>query len=550
MAEHQSRATAPVDVIDDAVDVVVVGAGPSGSVVTHTAAVAGLSVVCLEQGDWVNPSDFPANQPEWELLIQHDWAHDPNVRALPSDYPVDVTDSDMWPVMFNAVGGSSLFYGAEWPRLLPSDFRVQTLDGVADDWPISYNDLKPYHDEVDAFIGVSGLDGDTAYPDGLEYPLPPQPLGKPGLKAVEGANKLGWHWWPGTNAIPSQKNKTLEQCGRWGVCEWGCPQGAKASFDLIYLPQAQQAGARVETGARVRKVVTDEAGDATGVEWIDREGSVHFQPARSVVLCANGIGTPRLLLMSADDTHPDGLANSSGLVGRNLMLHPNCTALGYYDDELESWRGPAGQLIHSMEFYETDKSRGFVRGAKLHALPTPGPLNVIESHRAELDFDEMWGEPIHEIARSASRGLLWAANTEDLPEENNRVTLSPDQVDSDGLPAPKVEYTVSENTWKVLRYTVDRMVEAHRAAGATRIITQELWVDQPGHLLGTARMGDDPTTSVVDSYGRAHDAANLYLADGSIFVTSGSANPTCTISALALRVGKQLVDDLHGKDQS
>lgn len=550
MAEHQSLATAPVDVIDDAVDVVVVGAGPSGSVVTHTAAVAGLSVVCLEQGDWVNPSDFPANQPEWELLIQHDWAHDPNVRALPSDYPVDVTDSDMWPVMFNAMGGSSIYYGAEWPRLLPSDFRVQTLDGVADDWPISYNDLKPYHDEVDAFIGVSGLDGDTAYPDGLEYPLPPQPLGKPGLKAVEGANKLGWHWWPGTNAIPSQKNKTLEQCGRWGVCEWGCPQGAKASFDLIYMPQAQQAGARVETGARVRKVVTDEAGDATGVEWIDRSGSVHFQPARSVVLCANGIGTPRLLLMSADDTHPDGLANSSGLVGRNLMLHPNCTALGYYDDELESWRGPAGQLIHSMEFYETDKSRGFVRGAKLHALPTPGPLNAIESHRADLDFDEMWGEPIHEIARSASRGVLWAANTEDLPDENNRVRLSPDLVDSDGLPAPKVEYTVSENTWKLLRYTVDRMVEAHQAAGATRIITQELWVDQPGHLLGTARMGDDPATSVVDSYGRVHDAANLYLADGSIFVTSGSANPTCTITALALRVGKQLVDDLHGKDQS
>ncbi|GAB93058.1 GMC family oxidoreductase [Gordonia rhizosphera] len=550
MAVDHSRATAPVEVTDDPVDVVVVGAGPSGSVVTHTAATAGLSVVCLEQGDWVNPSDFPANQPEWELLIQHDWAHDPNVRALPSDYPVDVTDSDMWPVMFNAVGGGSLFYGAEWPRLLPSDFRVKTLDGVADDWPISYNDLKPYHDEVDAFIGVSGLDGDTAYPDGLEYPLPPQPLGKPGLKAVEGANKLGWHWWPGTNAIPSQKNKTLEQCGRWGVCEWGCPQGAKASFDLIYMPQAQQVGARVETGARVRKVVTDDAGNATGVEWIDRNGTVHYQPARSVVLCANGIGTPRLLLMSADDAHPDGLANSSGLVGRNLMLHPNCTALGYYEDELESWRGPAGQLIHSMEFYETDPSRDFVRGAKLHALPTPGPLNVIEAHRTDLDFDELWGEPIHDVARSASRGVLWAANTEDLPEEHNRVTLSADQVDSDGLPAPKVEYTVSENTWKILRFTVDRMVEAHQAAGAARIITQELWVDQPGHLLGTARMGDDPAASVVDSYGRAHDVANLYLADGSIFVTSGSANPTCTITALALRVGKQLVDDLQGKDPS
>ncbi|MDH6285651.1 GMC family oxidoreductase [Rhodococcus opacus] len=533
----------------DEVDVLVIGAGPSGAVVTHTAATAGLSTLCLEQGDWVNPSDFPANHPEWELLIQHDWAHDPNVRALPSDYPVDVTESDMWPVMFNAVGGSSIFYGAEWPRLLPSDFRVKTLDGVADDWPISYDDLKPYHDEVDEFIGVSGVDGDTAYPEGLEYPLPPHPLGKPGMKAAEAANKLGWHWWPGTNAIPSQKNKTLEQCGRWGVCEWGCPQGAKASFDLIYMPQAQQAGARVETGARVRRIVTGDDGRAAGAEWVDRTGAVHFQPARAVIVCANGIGTPRLLLLSADEKHPDGLANSSGQVGRNLMLHPNCTAIGYYEDNLESWRGPAGQLIHSMQFYDTDTSRGFVRGAKLHALPTPGPLNTIETHR-QLDFDDLWGPAIHDVARAASNGILWAANVEDLPEEHNRVTLSTEEFDADGLPAPKVEYRVSENTRKILKYTVDRMVELHEAAGAKQIFTQELWVDQPGHLLGTARMGDDPATSVVDSHGRAHDVENLYIADGSIFVTSGSANPTCTISALALRVGKKVVEDVTARKAS
>ncbi|MGV9865721.1 GMC family oxidoreductase [Rhodococcus koreensis] len=534
----------------DSVDVLVIGAGPSGAVVTHTAATAGLNVLCLEQGDWVNPSDFPANHPEWELLIQHDWAHDPNVRALPSDYPVDIRDSDMWPVMFNAVGGSSIYYGAEWPRLLPSDFRVKTLDGVADDWPIAYDDLKPYHDEVDAFIGVSGVDGDTAYPDGLEYPLPPHPLGKPGMKAAEAANTLGWHWWPGTNAIPSQKNKTLEQCGRWGVCEWGCPQGAKASFDLIYMPQAQQAGARVQTGARVRRIRTDDTGRATGAEWIDRDGTVHFQPAKSVVLCANGIGTPRLLLLSADERNPDGLANSSGLVGKNLMLHPNCTAVGYYEENLESWRGPAGQLIHSMQFYDTDTSRGFVRGAKLHALPTPGPLNTIETHR-QLDFDELWGPAVHDVARASSNGILWAANVEDLPEEHNRVTLSTEEFDSDGLPAPKVEYRVSENTRKILQYTVERMVELHKAAGAKQIITQELWVDQPGHLLGTARMGDDPATSVVDSFGRSHDVDNLYIADGSIFVTSGSANPTCTISALALRVGRKVVEDVTaGKAQA
>jgi choline dehydrogenase-like flavoprotein len=312
------------------------------------------------------------------------------------------------------------------------------------------------------------------------------------------------------------------------------------------MPQAQQAGAEVVTGARVSKVVTDENGLATGAEYIDRDGTVRFQPARSVVLCANGIGTPRLLLLSADDRHPEGLANSSGLVGKNLMLHPNCTALGYYEEDLESWRGPAGQLIHSMQFYETDMSRGFVRGAKLHALPTPGPLNAIEAHR-ELDFDELWGPAIHDVSRAARNGILWAANTEDLPEEHNRVTLSPSLVDSDGLPAPKVEYRVSENTRKLLKFTVEQMVKAHEAAGAKRVITQELWVDQPGHLLGTARMGDDPRTSVVDSYGKCHDVDNLYIADGSIFVTSGSANPTCTITALALRVGKKVVEQTNAR---
>ena len=149
---------------DEVVDVVVVGSGPSGGVVAHTLAAQGFKVVCLEQGDWVSPADYPANYPEWELLIQKQWAHDPNERRLRADYPLEVSDSDMRPVMFNAVGGSSIYYGAEWPRLLPSDFRVRTLDGVGDDWPITYADLAPYNDRIDAFIGVSGLGGDPAYP--------------------------------------------------------------------------------------------------------------------------------------------------------------------------------------------------------------------------------------------------------------------------------------------------------------------------------------------------------------------------------------------------
>ncbi len=525
----------------DRVDVLVVGAGPSGAVVSHTLASRGFSVLCLEQGDWVNPSDYPGNHDEWELLVQERWHHDPNIRKLPSDYPINVTDSDMSPVMFNAVGGSTIFFGAEWPRLSPSDFRVKTLDGVADDWPISYRDLTDYHDEVDQFMGVSGLGGDPAFPAGLDYPLPPLPIGKVGRKAAEGCNELGWHWWPGSNAIASHRHKALEPCVRWGTCEWGCPQGAKASADLAYWPHAQSAGAKITTGARVRELVTTPEGLVDGAIWIDEGGKEHLQKANVVVLCCNGVGTPRLLLLSASSNSPDGLSNSSGLVGKNLMLHPNCSVAGYYDEDLESHLGPAGQLIYSMQFHESDASRGFRRGSKLHVLPIPGPLNAIESHR-HRPYDELWGQQVHAITRKHRSGMLWAANVEDLPEESNCVSLDPDLTDADGVPAPKISYRISDNTRANLRFTVERMSELHAASGVAETFPVELWIDQPGHLLGTARMGNDPRTSVVNSYGQSHDVPNLYIADGSIFVTSGTANPTATIAALALRIGIEIAE--------
>lgn len=520
-------------------DVVVIGAGPSGSIATYTLASAGLRVICLEQGDWVNPSDYPANRPEWELLIQKQWSHDPNERQTPSDYPIDVAASDMSPVMYNAVGGSTIFYGAEWPRLMPSDFRVRSMDGIADDWPISYADLVPYYDEIDAFIGVSGLGGDPAYPDGLDYPLPPLPIGKAGVRAAAGANKLGWHWWPGANAIPSQRFKNMSACARWGTCEWGCPEGAKTSADLAWWPHALKSGATLITGARVRRIESRADGRADAVLWLDRDGVEHRQRTNAVIVCANGVGTARLLLLSESNAHPDGLGNSSGLVGKNLMLHPNSSVTGFYDDDLESWRGPAGQLISSMEFYETRKEHDFVRGIKMQILPSAGPLNAVETHRGG-SFDDLWGPAIHTVSRTHASGIIWCANTEDLPDVANTVTLDPHLTDAHGIPAPKINYRISDNTRKLLRFSIDRMQELHQASGATRSFPVELWRDQPGHMLGTARMGNDRATSVVDPHGRMHDTDNVFIADGSVFVTSGSANPTATISALALRVAREL----------
>ncbi len=533
------------------VDVAIIGAGPSGAVAAHTLADRGFAVLCLEQGDWVNPDEFPGDKPDFELQTRTTWAWDPNVRQRDADYPLDVTEADLSPIMFSAVGGSSVVYGAHWQRLLPSDFRVRTVDGICDDWPIDYHEVEPFYEEVDRFLGISGLGGDPAYPP-QDFPMPPHPIGIAGVRIAEGMNKLGWHWWPGTHAIPTSAFKNMGQCVRWGVCERGCPAGAKASFDLGYWPHATARGAQLITGARVARIETDAAQrTATAIVWIDRAGVEHRSTCNAVVLAANGIGTPRLLLMS--DESGDGLANSSGLVGQNLMLHPNVEVTGVYDEDVESWNGPAGQPVYSLQFYETDRSRGFYRGAKWNLMPIPGVLNALKLFD-DLPFEQRWGSAAHDLSRHAGRILNWVANIEDLPEATNRVTLSPHLRDSSGLPAPKISYRLSENTRRNMRFSIERMSEAHHAAGAAKTIANGTLADigsgaasepqafSPGHLLGTARMGDDPSSSVVDRFGRSHDIANLFIVDGSVMVTSGGVNPTATIAALALRTARHIAD--------
>jgi choline dehydrogenase-like flavoprotein len=224
------------------------------------------------------------------------------------------------------------------------------------------------------------------------------------------------------------------------------------------------------------------------------------------------------------------------------MLHPNPVVTGFYAEDLQSWLGPAGQLIHSLEFYDTRAEHDFVRGLKMMTLPTPGPLNAIETRRAAgATYDQLFGTAIHDVVRSHANGIVWTATTEDLPEATNRVTLDPALVDGHGIPAPKLDYTISENTWKIIHFAVARLEELHAASGATETFAVDVFPDLPGHLLGTARMGADAQCSVVDPFGRMHDADNVFIADGSIFVTSGAANPTATISALALRAATELI---------
>jgi len=529
-------------------DVLIIGAGLAGGVAAKHLTEAGFKVVCLEQGTWVDPGELPGNKPDYELLGAKQWHPDPNVRRRREDYPIEDSESDLPVFMYNGVGGSSVLYGAIWARALPSDFRVRTLDGVADDWPIGYEDLAPYYEALEIEMGVSGLGGNPAYPLSPPPPLPAAPLHRTGRKMAEAMNELGWHWWPGSNAIPVQKYGLQEQCVRYGTCRMGCPQGAKASTDVVHFPAALNGGAEVITRARVASITLNKKGVATGAVYM-REGQEHFQPASLVLLAAGAIGTPRLLLMSATNLCPDGLGNASGLVGKRLMLHPYAISVGLYDDDLEDWLGPAGEHINSMQFCETDVSRGFVRGAKWSLFPTAGPLEAVGLWRGREDLhEEFWGKHAAErLRQTIGHTLQWHAVPEDLPEETNYVALDHELKDSDGLPAPKVRYRLADNTRRIVDFNLARTLDAHQAAGAT-----EWWIAgrnfTSGHVTGTARMGNDPMSSVTDRYGRIHDVPNLYVIDGSVFPTSTGVNVGATISALARRTATHLIAQARNQE--
>jgi choline dehydrogenase-like flavoprotein len=522
-------------------DVLIVGAGASGGVVGRRLAEAGFDVLCLEQGDWPDPSEYPGPKLGWELQTLKRWSADPNVRRSPADYPIDVQESEVVPLTYNGVGGSMVLYAGDWPRLVPSDFRVRTLDGVADDWPLSYEELEPYYDRIARDVGVSGLAGDPAYPEGADLPLPPLPLGDGIIDVVRAHDRLGWHWWPAPSAILSAPYRGRHPCAQWGSCMQGCPEGAKASTDVTHWPQAIARGARVLTGARVTRLVTRGDRLVEGAEYVDSTGREHLARADVVVLAANGIGTPRLLQLSASTAFPDGLANSSGLVGRRLMMHPFAVVTGMFERFLETWRGNVGSRIHCLEFYETHKDRGFVRGAKWSLAPsTGGPMSAAMPARAG---SAVWGPEHHRHVRDRfGHCLSWGIFGEDLPDERNRVELDPEHVDGAGLPGAKVAYATSENSRRLLDFHVERATESMLEAGAVRVESLTMMRNAGWHLLGTARMGNDPATSVVDPWGKTHDIDNLYIVDGSVFVTSGGVNPTNTISSLALRFADGLVE--------
>ena len=516
-------------------DVLVVGSGAAGAAVTKRLAELGAKVVCLEQGDWVRPSDYPSARPDWEIQVRRGrFNFSPNVRRRPEDYPVVEVGGDPPQVlMFNAVGGSTIHWAAHFPRFHPSDFRVKSLDGVADDWPISYRELEPYYDMNDREMGVAGLAGDPANPPRQPRTTPPLPLGMLGETITRGFDTLGWHWWVSDNAIISRDYDGRAACQLHGKCMFGCPTAAKASADVTYWPKALRHGATLKTWSRVREITVDSQGRTRGALYYDRQGNLREERARVVVVCSNGIGTPRLLLNSKSKWFPQGLANSNGVVGRNFMMHPFRTLEGVFGQRMDGYDGPFGIPAFSQQFYETDLKRGFVRGYIFFLERTFGPL-----HYAWGGFSNHpvpWGPDHHTVMRRRFPCLIrLTVMGEDLPEVTNAVTLDAEVKDSSGIPAPRVTYTYSENSLKMLEHGARMARQALEAAGAVEILDSGV-VRPAYHLMGTARMGSDARNSVVNAWHQAHDVKNLFIVDGSSFTTSAAVNPTSTIGALALR---------------
>ena len=501
------------------VDCVVIGLGAGGAPLLARLAQAGLRVVALEAGPWHNPEkEFATDEKAQDFLF---W-NDERLAAGGDPLPMGANNSG------TGVGGSTLHYTAYTPRPLPDDLHIRTDFGVGEDWPLSYDDLVPYYEEVEQFLGISGP---TPYPWGPArakgYALPPLPLNSAAQLMVRGAEKIGVKTAPAANAALSGRYYQpgvgwREACTNRGFCQAGCSNGAKASMDVTYIPLAVSYGADIRPDSYVTEIEKNERGEVAAVVYT-RHGQTQRLACRHLFLCAGSVETPRLLLLN-------DLALTSGQVGRNLMAHPGLQVWGTFPDEVRPNKGIPGGLI-SQDTHRP-KDADFVGGYLLQSI---GVMPVTFAGQVARGR-KLWGQPLRDYVRQFNHIAGINILGDCLPHPDNYLELS-DELDGRQVRKPRLHFTAQENEHKMNAHAEKMMRDIWEAAGAT-----DIWSFQRyAHVIGTARMGLSGDDAVVDRDGRAFDVPNLYICDNSVFPSALSVNPALTIMALSLRTADRFL---------
>jgi choline dehydrogenase-like flavoprotein len=509
---------------EDTVDAVVIGTGAGAAPILAKLGAAGLSVVALEAGPWWDPAtQYAADEVAMSELYwagQHAVQHGERLSAGADPTVFGGNNSG------TGVGGSMLHWGAYVPRADPRDWKLRSDSGEGQDFPIPYAAMIPYYEQVERFLGVSGP---AVYPwdSGRRYPLGPVPLNAPAHAMQRGFAALNLRSAQAPIAAVSTSFDqpgygTRPACVGCGFCHQGCVFGAKASMDVTYLPLAVRGGVEIRAESFAHGFEQDSSGQISAVLY-RQAGNDLRQRCRAVFLCAGAVESPRLLLHA-------GLANSSGQVGRNFMVHVATQVWGTFADEMRMNRGFPASLISEDTLRPADAD--FVGGYLVQSLG----VELVTYARAVARGRGLWGQRLVDYLSRYNHFAGLGANGDCLPYAHNFLELSGER-DANGIPKPLIHFTLGDNEKKMIAHATRVMSDAWTAAGAT-----DLWtLNRTAHTIGTCRMGADASDSVADPDGRSHDIPNLWISDNSTFPAALAANPALTIMALALRTADRFL---------
>jgi choline dehydrogenase-like flavoprotein len=506
--------------LDEAVDFVVVGTGAGGGTLAAKLAEYGFTVVAIDAGAYFRPlEEFASDETEQSKLYWLDR------RICDGADPLQMGGKNSG----KAVGGSMVHFAMVSLRFRPEWFKSRSQLGYGADWPLDWREMWHYYRQAELALSISGP---VSYPWGPKrprYPYRAHEVNAAGRLLARGAEALGLKWSETPLATVSAPRGKSPPCVYRGFCRFGCSTNAKQSTLTTWIPRAIAAGAEIRDLAMVGNIEVDQNDRVTGVHF-HRQNGWHFQRARNVVVAGYAIETPRLLLNSATDRHPHGLANSSGLVGKFFMTQSNQAVFGRMAEEVRWYKGPPSLTL--TEHWNYDDKKNHHGG---YCWMAQGPL-PIEWAFIQTGSRGLWGERLRLDMMNYNHQVGLKMVGETLPDERNTVTLA-DETDQYGLRIPRITFSWGENDKRLIQHAIGQMTRSLQAINAQDIFPQE---EDANHLAGTARMGFNRTSSVVNADCRSWDIPNLWICDGSVFPTTGGVNPSLTIQAIALRTADRI----------